>query len=1044
MILGISSYITSAGLNSVVSAGALGPSFSPKYFLPIYSPTWDKLIRTGADNTYTSAISVSSLNLVGATDSILNTSGVEKIFNGASYSISDKVFVYNLNGVGSNGDATFVSRQNVPSDVNLLNNKPLSTGLSATSISAINSNTLNVTGRYDFNSSEVNNYLNYNPLSAGNIPLSAFYRVTSYSPKVEEQNTVGRFKCRIPASESTFKFNGIALYLTKTDLQGYDDNGNGISFFNFSPVLFAVILFDQAQYKQALVGGINDYEISVDLGFNYDTIQGTSAGNPVYVETNYWTKMPTATTTSAYGLSYDGDVVISSSAVVESWTPRAKLTITDNLKEQLRLSHTNDRYTDFRTQNIPYNGDSSFGPLASDRTVLSVDTCGEWDSLLQLGTDTSAYGIKSIAIGCKTSAGGYDSAATNAVDGGYTLATGVETLAKGFASVSFGLQTSSIGNMNFVGGYKSLAIDVDGSNYWGAGEENDGYNFAYGKETSAISTISTYTPYDIKGSGTIYGFNYAFGQKVLSTGGASYAFGSYTSATGLISKSVGSNNLASGPVSYAFGAENISTDAFATTHGYKNSASNKFSTAIGESNISNGIFSYALGQENTALKDFSYAFGQRNVSTGNLSFATGYETSSTGYTSFSFGFKTLAQGNGSIAFGTNSISLGNNSISLGTNVSAVGIDSFVVGSQSLSQGDKSVSIGYMSSAIGTKSVALGTSTEATLEDSFAIGSYSKSNGIRSVALGYQAEATKDDQVVVGSCKTDVGIYGKNIEIIGKKCNITDRTKIIISADEVEIEGYNADSTLDSFYVWVARYQLPSRGYFEARILRKRFNNASKKYISQVSTLLLDDHGGVSERNISMILFNPTTMQFVSIKKENRKIDSIYTYGENDSAWVDTNYPGYIILAASSLNDKPILENGIDYGAIMNTAQAKYYNFPGVKMFNVFDGVPKSIDQFYLNGILNNLQDNYNSLVVKVVVNTIPNNDTEVQIYHKDLPGVSYYKLNTTNENAPSLSRVLSNEQYSFYESGYIHTKNTPQPRSGNVSLSNFFSNMKEF
>jgi len=1050
MILGISSYITSAGLNSVVSAGALGPSFSPKYFLPIYSPTWDKSVRTGANGTYTSAISISSLNLVSGTDAGLNLMGVEKIFNGVEYSISDKVFVYSLNGVGSSGNSTFVSNQNVPADVNLLNGKPVSNGISATSISAINSNTLTVTGRYNYDSSEINDYLNYNPLSAANIPLSAFYRVTSYSPKAEQQNTVGRFKCRIPASDSTFKFNGIALYLTKTDLRGFDDNGNGISFFNFSPVLFAVILFDQAQYKQALVGGINDYEISVDLGFNYDTIPSTSAGNPVYVETNYWTKMPTATTTSAYGLSYDGDVVLSSSAVADSWTPRAKLTITDNQKEQLRLSHTNDRFTDFRTINIPYNGDSSFGPLNSDRTVLSVDTCGEWDSLLQLGTDTSAYGIKSIAMGCRTSAGGYDSAATNAQDGGYTLATGVETLAKGFASVVFGLESSAIGNMNMAGGYRSKAIDVDGSNYDGDGLENDGFNFAYGKEVSAISTTTPTTPYAIREYDSIYGFNYGFGQRVLATGGAAYSFGSYTSATGLISRSVGSNNLASGPVSDSYGADNLSTDAFTTTQGYKNSATNKFAESRGHLNIASGQFGLAIGQENIAAGDFSYAIGQRNIAQSNLSYAFGYESSAIGRNSVSIGFKSLAQGTTSYAIGDQEVAIGNNSFAFGTRSSATGVESFAIGTQSISEGNKSVAIGYLTSAIGIKSFAVGTNAIANSEDSFAIGPYTNATGVRSLALGYYASTTKDDHVVIGSCKNDVGIYGKNIEIVGKKCSITDRTKITISADEVEIEGYNADSTTDSFYVWISRYSrfdTPEQSAeIDIRIIRKRFNNASKKFIVDTAFVVYNDqynYSGVDGNKVSMILFNPSTMTFVGVKKNDRNRDPIYKVGQNDYNWLDINYPGYVILAANDY-EHTLIKNNMDIGSLMNTFYTYYYNFNGCRLFNIHNYADDVADTLYLDGVLNSKQDN----TVPCYVNLYANTPTRSRPARIDLISRSQWGVSDTLScsTKPGAGRPdsLSNKQYIYTDLGYKIYKGPEGLTDDNVTTVSFFNGMNQF
>ena len=90
---------------------------------------------------------------------------------------------------------------------------------------------------------------------------------------------------------------------------------------------FAVILFDQAQYKNTEVGGINDFEISVDLGFDWNTVNPGTSATPMYINSNYWIKLPTTTSTSAYAINYDGDVVVSTSSVPGSWMPRAKLTV---------------------------------------------------------------------------------------------------------------------------------------------------------------------------------------------------------------------------------------------------------------------------------------------------------------------------------------------------------------------------------------------------------------------------------------------------------------------------------------------------------------------------------------------------------------------------------------------------------------------------------------------------------------------------------------------------------------------------------------------
>lgn len=841
MILGISSYITSAGLNAVTSAGALGPSFSPKYFLPIYSPTWDKVVRRGANGTPTSALSISALNMVGATDTLLNTSGIEKIFANAAYSVSNKVFVYTLNGTGSAGSSTFISTQSESSDVNLLNNKPLSPGLSATSVSAISNNTLQTVGRYDFLAGEIDNYLNFNPISGANPPLSAYYRVASYSPKVEDVDSVGRFKCRIPASDSSFKFNGIALYLTKTDTNGFDDNGMGSSFFSFKPVLFAVILFDQAQYKNAGVGGINDYEISVDLGFDYNQIAATSAGNPVYVETNYWNKLPMATTTSAYGLNYDGDVVISSSAINQSWTPRAKLTITDNQKEQLRLAHINERYTDFRTIQVPSSPNS-------DRTVLDVDTCGVYDSLMQLGYETCATGIKSIAMGCMTSATGYG--VIDSLDGGYTFAQGIQNLAAGFGSVSMGYLSQSIGNLNFSYGYRSVA-KYSSLNPEAVVDQEEGYNFAFGKASSAISLQGVASlPYTINISNEVYGGNFAFGVRTLANGGMSKATGYQTSATGYFSKSEGSDSIASSPYAITDGANLESSNAFAYTKGYMSSATNEFSHADGWGCLASGKFSFVRGYKSSASANMAVSIGESTDVTGEHSVAIGYKLSA--YSSFVY---TLGSMNH--VYSTGGGALGTLNVVGGRNATA---------------------IGYASSAIGTQSVAIGTSTSANGNYSTTLGYYSVAGGSKSVAIGNKAFAPIDNSVVIGSCSVDLTeVRAKQINILGDATCTNGQSKIVLSADTIEMYGYDAVRKTNKFYISFGKFARGSANYMVFKIKKIECDNITgletiggnvsflyNYYTDVVEYRSVGLNKTTTSYKIAALLFDPITMQFTSL------------------------------------------------------------------------------------------------------------------------------------------------------------------------------------
>jgi len=814
MLLNISSYITSAGLQAVTSSGPVGPYFAIKYFVPFYDYRLDTTICRG-ENASTSAVSISSLNYVSATSQ--NLFG-EKIFANASYSLSNNNFLYwksTMSSLSDGVNTNVPSPQSITTQTNLdSNGLPLSTVVSGSNFTSPTPGFFNISGTHQYTAGQVSTY---NPISGGAWSLSAFYRVDSYSPNANGLTcATGTFKCRIPPSNSSFKFNGLALYAVKVNSNGIDDYGNGTSF-AFNPVLFSVVLLNQAQFKQSQTGGVNDFEISVDLGFDWNTVSPSVSGSPVYINNNYWTKLPTSTTTSAYGLNYTGDVVISSSAVGGSWFPSAKLTITEPNNKQLRMAYDLTKFTDFQTIRFPINLGGVF-PNSTDMAVLSIDTSCPQDSLLQLGYMTSALGVKSLAIGCYASATGYSAYTGNTTsgevdaggEGGYTVSIGVKTLSQGFGSFAIGYQTSSIGYLNFAGGDSSLAsynpllsIEDDVNSV-----PINGLNFAYGKSVTAISRASTdYFDYSQLANTLLEdadGSNVAFGFKTYSGGGVSFAHGILTSALGFGSFSLGQQTLANGvysivgginsvamsdvgfalgsnvsalsPYNFVYGVNAIagqlgaSNLALAIAIGQNVSASNAHSISLGTNALSTGINSFAYGQNFNSSTNLytaqtlangvnSVSIGQGTSSTNTGSFSFGYNVLSQGNNSFGFGNTTTATGDNSISIGLKTISLGNNSFAFNENTSAIGIDSIAGGFGSIAGGDYSVALGYINNAGGKYSVALG-------NNSFA-------NYNNSVAIGNGASTTQSNQIVIGSCDNDsVLIQGKNITIGGNCANST--------------------------------------------------------------------------------------------------------------------------------------------------------------------------------------------------------------------------------------------------------------------------------
>lgn len=785
-ILNVSSYITSAGLQAVTSAGQIGPYFAIKYFVPFYDPRIDASISKG-NGTNTSALNISAMNLTSATAATLFG---EKIYasSAANYSLSNSNFFYQQSGMNTLVDgATGVlnAKQEVASNVNMLNGVPLSQCVSATSFSPSGT-----TGNFNLVNVKNITAATYNPLSAQPYPTSAFYRVQSYSPKgLGTTSASGSFKCRIPFGDGSFKFNGLALFVGKVDQYGYDT-------VNTNPVLFAVVLMDKPQEKSKLVGGMNSYEIDVDLGFDWSSI-GKGGNTPVYVETGYWTKVPTSSNTSAYALNYDGDVVISSSASPGSWMPQAKLTITDPSKAQVRLAYNNndsygDRYTDFRTRRFRQQDAVEFGYGSTDRAVLKIDTSCDKDSLLELGKNNLAQSIKSIAMGISSSATYAFSGSTfvNSDDEiGLNIAFGTQALAAGDYNKSFGAQTSAIGMNNMSIGERTYAGGPE--TYWYPTKKY-GFNIALGDGTSAVAQTSNYY-YNGYFSGEFSdddkstGYNISIGKDSYATNGFSLAIGREVSATGFQSTSIGANINNTSNFGLAIGYSLSATNDFNYVFGFKNNVTTRYSLVGGGKNTIGGSNGYSLayGQSLSASSDYALTFGYANKNDGNYSLNFGTSNKNSGTYSLAFGNNVSATNYYSLAFGNNLLVNGMFSTSFGNGNKVYQGGSFVAGYSNNVEGNSSGStvfgreniVEYTSSHIigisnlsrsangnifmvgnGNESHSstgntylFGQQNIATTNStwSLAFGQFCEVRNNNSMAIGFKAITDKDNQVVIG-------------------------------------------------------------------------------------------------------------------------------------------------------------------------------------------------------------------------------------------------------------------------------------------------------
>jgi hypothetical protein len=837
-ILNVSSYITSAGLQAVTSAGAIGPYFAIKYFVPFYDVRIDSSISLG-HSAFTSAMNISALNLTSATASTL---AGEKIFasSAANYSLSNADYFYNqvgMNTISDGANGTLNTKQESQARVNLLSGKPLSYVVSAASVaptSTIGAYTL--TNSYNVSGTRL---ASFNPISATPYPTSAFFRVQSYSPKaVGSTSAVGTYKCRIPSGTGSFKFNGMALFATKVDHHGFD-------VVNTSPVLFAVVLFDKPQIKSSVVGGVNSFEVDVDLGFDWNSISGGTSNTPIYVETNYWTKVPTTSNTSAYALNYDGDIVISSSAAPGSWMPKNKLTVVDPEKAQLRLSFdggTFDRYTDITTKRRRFDNTGAIGKWndTTDIGVLSIDTACATDSLLEIGTNVVSLTPKSIVMGVNVSAtnckGSHNQDPTYK-NNSYNFAFATNALVYGHQNTLFGGMGYVNGRNNFVcaknfnvgNEYDTIAID-----------ESRGYNFAFGNGLS-INVLPNNPSQDGVDSDyysdgdnvdTIRGGNIVFGKNVVVRGGLTFTHGMNLNTSAIGGVNFGSKNINGGPFSFVQGQYNKSTSHCATIFGYKNEMVNynEFAFIQGANNvvkngnpysntdtysndtifgtnntIENGLHNFVKGHENEVKNlRHSLVFGYKNNSNSDdtssytnpgFSFNFGYNNSSSNIGSFVFGRENTNKASWAVAIGRENLieKAGSESFSLGNKNILSAWNAYSIGSNNKISKNQSIAIGYLNNISGSysNSFAIGTLNVVQKSNSFAIGNDNNTDGEYSFTIGNNLGNDFAHSIVIGD--TAVATMDKQVYIGGDNVK-----NITLKADEIKFIG---DMAEDPYYCY---------------------------------------------------------------------------------------------------------------------------------------------------------------------------------------------------------------------------------------------------
>ena len=189
--------------------------------------------------------------------------------------------------------------------------------------------------------------------------------------------------------------------------------------------------------------------------------------------------------------------------------------------------------------------------------------------------------------------------------------------------------------------------------------------FAYAT-ASGIDTIAAgYAAFTTGRGSRVYGnYGTAIGRANLAAYSA-FASGVETKAIGLRSLTSGLYTLASGDDSVALGQETTASGRACLAIGSKTTASKLMSFAGGDGSQATGEDSFAFGLNTLAQGDKSVAFGRNTKSLGLGSFVSGQNTEAEGTSATAVGYLTKAKGHSSFAGGSASTAEGEGSMAFG-------------------------------------------------------------------------------------------------------------------------------------------------------------------------------------------------------------------------------------------------------------------------------------------------------------------------------------------------------------------------------------------